>query len=64
MPLLFAAFTRASKSDKLPSSGFNALCPPSFAPIAHGLPTSPGCAATALFFPLRAVVPMGCTGGR
>src|SRR5262249_58691320 len=33
-------------------------------PIAHGVRGSSGPAVSALFLPLRAVVPIGCTGGR
>src|SRR5215470_8263351 len=38
--------------------------PPAGEPIAHGEPGSSGRASSALFLPLRAVVPIGCTGGR
>ncbi len=59
-----AAATSASKSFQVPRSGFSASCPPDGPPIAHGLPTSPGSATSALLRPLRFVVPIGCTGGR
>ena len=58
------AITRWRKSAAVPSSGAIAVCPPSRAPIAQGLPTSPACAVTALFFPLRFSRPMGWIGGR
>src|SRR2546428_805239 len=32
--------------------------------MAQGLPTSPCSASSALFLPLRSVMPIGCTGGR
>ena len=41
------------KSASVPRSGWIALCPPSSAPIAHGLPGSVGVAVAALFRPLR-----------
>ena len=45
--------TRRRKSSSVPSSGWIALCPPSAAPIAQGLPTSSGSASSALLRPLR-----------
>ena len=44
--------------------GCTASWPPSSLPIAHGDPTSPGSAVTALLRPLRCTLPIGCTGGR
>ena len=56
---------RASETPpRVPSSGWIASCPPSVAPIAHGLPTSPGPARSALLRPLRFVTPIGWIGGR
>ena len=63
-PAARAAAIIASKSSQVPSSGLIASWPPSAEPIAHGEPTSPGSALTALFRPLRFVTPIGWTGGR
>src|SRR5438128_1250271 len=41
-----------------------ALCPPSAAPIAHGLPGSSGVEVVELFLPLRKVRPIGWIGGK
>ena len=56
--------TSASKSASVPRSEWTASWPPSFAPIAQGLPGSRGPATSALFFPLRFVRPIGWIGGR
>ena len=64
MPRARVAITRWRKSEALPSAGWIAVWPPSRLPIAHGLPTSFGCARVALFFPLRFSLPMGWIGGR
>src|SRR3954462_8743902 len=59
-----ARATRRSNSSCVPRSGWIASCPPSLAPIAQGLPTSPRFAVTALLRPLRLVCPIGWIGGR
>jgi hypothetical protein len=59
-----AASTSRRKSSSVPSSGWTALWPPSAAPMAHGLPTSPGSGRLRLFGPLRRTRPMGWMGGR
>ena len=59
-----AAMTRLSNSARVPSSALTAVWPPSAAPIAHGLPGSPGAAVGALLRPLRCVTPIGWIGGR
>ncbi len=56
--------TKKSKSSNVPRSGWSDVNPPSSEPMAHGLPGSPSGATSELFFPLRAVCPMGWTGGR
>jgi hypothetical protein len=40
------------------------LWPPSAEPMAQGLPTSPGVAASVLLTPLRLTRPMGWMGGK
>src|SRR5947208_2583908 len=62
IPSFFASATRARSSFSVPSDGSIASCPPSLAPIAQGLPTSPGSAVSELFRPLRFVRPMGWIG--
>ncbi len=64
MPCSFAFAISRRKSAAVPSAGWNAVWPPSAEPIAHGLPTSAGAAARALFLPLRLTFPMGWIGGR
>ena len=63
-PRARARATKRSKSSSVPSSGCTARWPPSGPPIAHGLPGSPGAAASALLRPLRFVRPIGWIGGR
>jgi len=60
----FASATRRSNSASVPSSGLIASWPPSFDPIAHGLPGSFGPAVSALFRPFRFERPIGWIGGR
>jgi len=64
MPSSRAAARNAWKSAIVPRSEWIASWPPSAAPIAHGEPTSPGAATSALFFPLRLTRPIGWMGGR
>ena len=64
IPSSFAAATSARSSFSVPSEGSTASWPPSFEPIAYGLPTSPRLAFSALLRPLRFVSPMGWIGGR
>ncbi len=64
MSLARAVATRLSRSARVPSSGLTAVCPPSAAPIAQGLPGSPGAAVGELLRPLRWVTPIGWIGGR
>jgi len=64
MPRSRAERSTCRKSAAVPSSGWIAVWPPSAAPIAHGLPTSPGPAAGVLFLPLRFSRPIGWMGGR
>src|SRR3954451_13760825 len=64
IPCSFASATSASKSSIVPRSGCTASWPPCSEPIAHGEPTSPFAATSALFFPLRFVCPIGGIGGR
>ncbi|MDT4861140.1 hypothetical protein FQZ97_957320 [compost metagenome] len=59
-----ARATRWRKSSAVPSAGRIAVCPPSAAPIAQGLPTSSGPACSALLGPLRCSRPMGWIGGK
>jgi hypothetical protein len=44
--------------------GMDGGMPPSSLPMAQGEPGSPGWACTALFLPLRLILPMGWIGGR
>ncbi len=48
-----ARATKASKSSMVPRSGWIASCPPSWEPMAHTDPGSPGWATVELFRPLR-----------
>jgi hypothetical protein len=52
------------KSSSVPSCGRMSLWPPSAEPMAQGLPTSSGCAASVLLTPLRLTRPMGWMGGK
>ena len=63
-PELGTAATNARRSASVPRSGCTAVCPPSAAPIAHGLPTSSGPATSVLSRPLRCATPTGWIGGR
>ncbi|CPU65750.1 Uncharacterised protein [Mycobacteroides abscessus] len=63
-PCRRASLTNARNVRSLPSSGWIASWPPSFDPMAYGLPGSPGSAVRELLRPLRCVVPMGWTGVR
>jgi hypothetical protein len=63
-PSFRARATSRSKSASVPSSGCTASCPPSAAPIAHGLPGAPRSAGSVLFAPFRPVRPMGWIGGK
>ena len=57
-PCSRATATSASKSARVPSAGSIASCPPSWPPIAHGLPDITGQrGGSALFRPLRFVTP-------
>ena len=62
--LAAACASRRRKSSSVPSAGRIALCPPSSAPMAHGLPTSSGRASSVLFGPLRRSRPIGWIGGK
>ena len=64
MPCSPAFATRLRKSSIVPSSGRIDVCPPSSAPIAHGLPTSVDSATSVLLRPLRLTRPTGWMGGK
>jgi signal transduction histidine kinase len=64
MPAVCARLIRLWKSFSVPSCGWMSLCPPSAAPMAHGLPGSPGWQSGLLFFPLRKDRPIGWIGGK
>src|SRR6478609_1188989 len=64
IPSFFASATSARNSFSLPSDGSIASCPPSFAPIAQGLPASPGSPLSEVFRPFRVFRPLGWVGGR
>ena len=64
MPRRWHSSASLTTSSTVPSSGCTAVCPPSGAPIAHGLPVSSDDGVVVLLRPLRWVVPIGCTGGR
>src|ERR1700733_2654203 len=63
IPRLRVAATSELKSRRVPSSGAIDLWPPSFEPMAHGLPGSSGVQLTLLLRPLRNAVPIGWIGG-
>ena len=64
MPSFLAAATSRRKSFSVPSAGWIALCPPSSAPIAHGLPGSSAAGTSVLLRPLRLTRPIGWIGGK
>ncbi len=64
MPSSTVRATKASKSARVPRSGWIASWPPSAEPIAHGEPGSSGPGVRVLFGPLRLIRPIGWTGGR
>ena len=64
MPSSRALTSKPRKSSSVPNCGRMSLCPPSAAPMAHGLPTSSGSAVNVLFVPLRLMRPIGWMGGK
>ena len=64
MPWARTSATSCEKSSMVPSSGSMAVWPPSWLPMAHGLPGSSTPAVRVLLGPFRAVWPMGWMGGR
>src|SRR3954451_21805784 len=59
-----ARATNASKSSRVPRSGWTASWPPSLLPIAQGDPGSSGPGSRVLLGPLRLTSPIGWIGGR